>query len=148
MFCNRCGQAVSDSASICVRCGTPLPRQSQGSQVSADDRKVRRWAFFITVAAACLWLIWDVLAGLILFRDYTFFEGVVVSLLVIILSEVWIMRADFDMWSEVFRRRKDEPDDKAVDHELLSELRTHLKGIFFSIAVIMAIIKLVLLILD
>jgi hypothetical protein len=106
---------------------------------------VRRWAVAITVLISCIGTVWDVLAGVILFRSYTFFEGVVVCLLVMILCAVATVRADFELWSEIFQRPKDERKDNAVDYDLLDSLRAHLKAIFYGIAFLMALIKLVLL---
>lgn len=48
------------------------------------------------IIVSAIGIIWDVLAGLILFRGYTFFESVVVCLLVMILCSLATMRADFE----------------------------------------------------
>jgi ribosomal protein L37E len=146
VFCNRCGQAVSENASTCAACGTPLPHQSQSS--TADDRKVRRFAIALTVLLGSIGLVWDVLAGFILFRSYTFFEGVVVCLLVMILCAIATMRADFELWSGIFQSPKSEHTDRAVDHDLLDKLRAHLKALFYGIAFLMALVKLVLVLIE
>ncbi len=93
-------------------------------------------------------LVWDVLAGFILFRSYTFFEGAVICLLVMILCAVATMRADFELWSGIFQGPKSERTDSAVDHDLLDKLRAHLKALFYGIAFLMALVKLVLILIE
>lgn len=142
MFCNRCGQEVSETATACSSCGVPLPRLARSSSV--DDRKVRRWAVAITVLIGCIGIVWDVLAAFILFRSYSFFEAVAVCLLVMILCAVATMRADFELWSGIFQRPKAERTDNAVEPELLEQVRAHMKALFYGIAFVMALVKLVL----
>jgi hypothetical protein len=60
--------------------------------------------------------------------------------LVMILCAVANVRADFELWSGVFR----EPDAKEKDRDLLERLRAHLKGLFYGIAFLMALVKLAL----
>lgn len=123
----------------------PLPRPPQSTALSVEDKKVRGWAITLTILLACLGIGWDVLFGLLLFApNYSFFEGVVICLLVMLFCTTLSMRSDFELWSEIFRRSEPETDN-AVDHRALDQLRTHLKAVFYAIAFLMALVKLVLL---
>lgn len=92
---------------------------------------------------------WNVLAGLILFRSYSFFETVVVCLLVMILSAIATMRADFEPGGLLYRGG-----DGMKDHDpklfapresdFLAQFRSLLKTLFYTIAFIMALVKIVL----
>lgn len=98
-------------------------------------------------------IVWDVLAALILFRSYSFFEAVVVCLLVMILCAVATVRADFEPGGFLHRRgddpREDEPKLFAPrEHDVLARLRSLLKTVFYTTAFIMALVKLVLALLD
>ena len=63
--------------------------------MTASETTARRVAIVFTLLIGSMGILWDVLAALILFRSYSFFEAVVVCLLVMILSAVATMRADF-----------------------------------------------------
>jgi hypothetical protein len=108
-----------------------------------EERTGRRWAIVITVLLGCIGIVWDVLAAAVLFHSYSFFESVVVCLLVMILCAVATMRADFELWSGIFRRPKAESD-STVEPDLLDQVRAHMKVLFYGIAFLMAIVKLVL----
>lgn len=143
MFCNDCGAAILENASACSSCGTSLPQPSAAAR--KDDLKVRRWTIVIMFGA--IGIVWDALAAAILFRSYTLFESVVVCLLVMILCAVATMRADFELWSGIFGRPDgakggDAPNRK--EHDLLDKIRSHLKVLFYGIAFLMALVRLVL----
>jgi hypothetical protein len=108
-----------------------------------EERTARRWAIVITVLLGCVGVVWDVLAAAVLLHSYGFFESVVVCLLVMILCAVATMRADFELWSGIFRGPKAE-NDKAVEPDLLDQVRAHMKVLFYGIAFLMAFVKLVL----
>jgi hypothetical protein len=111
-----------------------------------DEARARRAAFIVTVLiGSALGIVWDVLAALILFRSYTFFESVVVCLLVMILCAVATMRADFEPGGLLDRVEKgDDASDanKISDHQ--PQLRALVKAIFYGLAFVMALVKLVL----
>ena len=93
---------------------------------------------------------WDVLAAFVLFRSYSFFEAVVVCLLVMILCAVATMRADFEPGGFLHRhgddpKVEDEPKLFAPrESDFLAQLRSLLKTIFYSIAFLLAFVKLVM----
>src|SRR5438477_959228 len=109
-----------------------------------EERTARRWAIGINVLLGCVGITWDALAAAVLFHSYGFFETVVVCLLVMILCAIATMRADFELWSGVFRRPKADSGRAAVKPDLLDEVRAHMKVLFYGIAFLMAFIKLVL----
>jgi len=60
---------------------------------ASAEAKARRVGFIITVLiGSVIGIVWDVLTALVLFRSYSFFESVVVCLM--ILSSIATMRAD------------------------------------------------------
>jgi hypothetical protein len=93
-----------------------------------------------------LGIVWDLLAAAVLFHSYNFFESVVVCLLVMTLSVAATVRADFEVWSGIF----EDPDAtkgtnaQHRDDDLLRELRGHVKVLFYAIAFLMALVKLVM----
>jgi len=94
-------------------------------------------------------IVWDVLAAFILFRGYSFFEAVVVCLLVMILSAIATIRADFEPGGFLYRRadtaKEDEPRLFAPrESDFLAQFRSLLKTLFYTLAFIMALVKLVL----
>jgi hypothetical protein len=112
-------------------------------------RTARRVAIVSTLLIGSMGLVWDVLAAFILFRSYPFFEAVVVCLLVMILSAVATMRADFEPGGFLYRRgdtpKEDEPKLFASrESDVLAQSRSLLKTLFYTIAFIMALVKLVL----
>ncbi len=147
MYCNKCGAALLQNV-WCSNCRTLLPQPSP----FVDPRKTqlkraRRWAIVIIVLFGCIGILWDVLAAVILFRTYSFFESVVVCLLVMILCAVAAMRADFEVWSGIFRSpdaAKEADPDNATKRDLIEQLRSQLKVLFYAIAFLMALVRLVL----
>lgn len=112
-------------------------------------RSARRVAIVFTLLIGSMGIVWDVLAALILFRSYSFFEAVVVCLLVMILCAVATMRADFEPGGFLHRRSDTPKEDEsklfaAREHDFLAQLRSLLKTVFYAIAFIMALVKLVL----
>jgi hypothetical protein len=140
VFCNKCGVAVTGYPVACPTCGAAMP-QPPAKTPSDRERTVRRWSIAITVIFGALGVFWDVLTAAILFRSYSVFEAIVVCLLVMILCAVANVRADFELWSGVFQ---DSSGAKEKDRDLLERLRAHLKGLFYGIAFLMALVKLVL----
>lgn len=111
---------------------------SANMMTASDEPKGRRTAFVVTVLiGSAIGIVWNVLAALVLFRSYSFFESVVVCLLVMILSAIGTMRADFEPGGLLERRAKSEEDP-------IRDSRSLVKGIFYTIAFVMAIVKLVL----
>jgi hypothetical protein len=109
-----------------------------------DARRTRRLAIALTLLLGCFGVIWDLLAAAVLFfHSYDFFESVVVCLLVMILCALATMRADFELWSGVFREPKNKTDN-SNGRDFLENLRAIIKSIFYGIAFLMAAIKLVL----
>lgn len=106
---------------------------------ASDETKGLRIAFVVSVLiGSAIGIVWNVLAALVLFRSYSFFESVVVCLLVMILSAIGTMRADFEPGGFLERKEKSKEDSDPV-----RESRSLVKGIFYTIAFIMAIVKLV-----
>ncbi len=98
------------------------------------------------VIGSAIGIVWDLLAALILFRSYTFFESVVVCLLVMILSAVATMRADFEPGG-LLDRRADKGDDPPGTNRIPDpqpQLRALVKALFYGLALVMALVKLVL----
>jgi hypothetical protein len=104
-------------------------------------------AFIVTaLIGSALGIVWDVLAALILFRSYTFFESVVVCLLVMILCYVATMRADFEPGG-FLEHRAEKGDDLSATPKVsdpLPQLRALVKVLFYGIAFVMALVKLVM----
>jgi hypothetical protein len=110
-----------------------------------DKMRSRRFALVITIIiGSAVGLVWDTLAGLILFRSYSFFESVVISLLVMILSSIATMRADFEPLAFIQRTAEKNDDPASKVSELMRETRSIVKGIFYGVAFLMALAKLVL----
>jgi hypothetical protein len=106
-------------------------------------------AIVFTLLIGSMGIVWDVLAAFILFRSYSFFEAVVVCLLVMILCAVATIRADFEPGGFLYRRADEPKEDEsklfaARERDFLAHLRSLLKTIFYTIAFIMALVKLVL----
>lgn len=135
---------------MCSKCGALLPQSSaparrNAARASNDERTVRRRAIVITVLLGAMGIVWDVLAAAVLFHSYSFFESVVVCLLVMTLCAVATVRADFELWSGIFSGDvKDSDTAKSKEPDFLNSLRTHLKVLFYAIAFVMALVKLVL----
>jgi hypothetical protein len=151
VFCNRCGSALMENASACSKCGALLPQlqlQPQApSSVSNDKRTFRRWKLAITLLFGAIGIVWDVLAAAILFRTYSFFESVVVCLLVMIICAVATIRADVELWSGIsqyLEHPKDGDADKGREPDPIDLLAVKLKPVFYGIAFVMALVKLVL----
>jgi hypothetical protein len=115
--------------------------------MASDETTARRAAFILTVLiGSAIGVAWDVLAALILFRSYTFFESVVVCLLVMILCSVATMRADFEPGG-LLDCRVDKGDDPSAANKVSdpqSQLRALVKALFYGIAFAMALVKLFL----
>lgn len=113
---------------------------------SEREKKIRRRLIALTVFFASVGVVWDVLAAAVLFHTYTFFESVVVCLLVMILCVIATLRIDFELSSGIFRRPQGAQDNGAERSEpdILEQVRAFVKGIFYAIAFIMALIKLVM----
>jgi hypothetical protein len=112
---------------------------------SNETRALRAAVIFTALVCSAIGIIWDALAALILFRSYTFFESVVICLLVMILCYVAMMRADFEL--SFFEARVDNNDDSATTPKVaeeLPQLKALVKSIFYGIAFAMALVKLVL----
>ena len=150
MFCNGCGTAVIENASTCTKCGAGLPQlasvEANYSGSTTRQRTARRWRLAVTLLLGAIGIMWDVLAAWILFRSYSFFESVVVCLLVMILCATAAVRADVEL-SGIFQRSgsaKESEVSEPGESELLDQLRAHLRGLFYGIAFLMALVKLVL----
>jgi hypothetical protein len=91
---------------------------------------------------------WDILAAVVLFRSYSFFEAVVVSLLVMILCGVATVRADFEPWWSVLQGSDGGKPGVGKEPDVLEQLKSHLKALFYAIAFLMALVKLVLAVID
>jgi uncharacterized membrane protein len=108
--------------------------------VTADDDETKSPQTLATIAvviSVTIGIVWNVLAALILFRSYSFFEAVVVSLLVMLLSSVATMRADFSLWEH----REEESTEAA---RLIRDLKSTVQSIFYGIAGLMAVVKMVM----
>ena len=113
--------------------------------MTVEQKNVRRRAIVITVLPGAIGIVWDTLAAAVLFHRYSFFESVVVCLLVMTLCAVATMRADFELWSGIFSEDVKESDTaKSKKPDLLDSFRAHLKVLFYAIAFVMALVKLVL----
>lgn len=121
--------------------------QSVGVETERQERKneepPRRWIIGLTVLFASVGVVWDVLAAVIVFHTYSFFESVVICLLVMILSVLATLRVDFELWSGIFRA-KDKPAKRSESEALEEQVRAMMRGLFYAIAFIMALIKLVM----
>jgi len=106
---------------------------------------VQRRAVVITVLFGATGIVWDVLAAAVLWHSYSFFESVVVCLLVMTLCAVATLRVDFELWSRLFSGDAGESnvtEDRQPD--LLDSFRAHLRVLFYAVAFIMALVKLIL----
>ena len=151
VYCNKCGVAVLQNVSRCSNCGTLLPQPSSFVSPTNDQLRARRWAIVIIVLFGAIGVVWDVIAAAILFRSYSFFESVVVCLLVMTLCAVATLRADFELWSGIFRTADAPTEGNADDHkerDSLDGLRSRLKVLFYGIAFLMALVRLVLALFD
>jgi hypothetical protein len=88
-------------------------------------------------------IVWDALAALILFRSYSFFESVVVCLLVMILCSLATMRADFEPGG-LLRGAEKSNESPTTPKDTLREVRSLTKTIFYAVAFVMALVKLVM----
>jgi hypothetical protein len=70
----------------------PQPTAAIGPR-GPNEGKGFQWAIATIILLGAIGIGWDVLAGAILFHSYTFFEAVVVCLLVMILCGVATVRA-------------------------------------------------------
>ena len=117
-----------------------------------DQTTVRRWAIVLTVVLGLAFgIVWDVLAAAVLFRSYSFFESVVVCLLVMILCAVATMRADFEPGGLLQRpdvKKDTDASSTRKESDVLHQLRALLRVLFYGIAFVMALIKLVLALID
>jgi hypothetical protein len=139
-----CGAAASGNASTCINCGASLLPLPTVSTPRNDQLRLRRWAVGITVLFGAIGIVWDVLAAAILFRSYSFFEAVVVCLLVMILCAVATLRADFELWSGIFGKPDTAKEGDDDNRKALDQIRSHLRVLFYGIAFLMALVKLVL----
>jgi hypothetical protein len=105
---------------------------------SEREKKIRKR--FVVVFGA-VGLVWVGLAALVLLHSYTFFESVVVCLLVMILSAVATLRSDFELWSGMLR---DDNGAKRTEPDVLDKIRSNVRVIFYGIAFTMAFVKLVI----
>jgi hypothetical protein len=111
----------------------------------------RRWLIAITLLlAVVVGVAWDVLAAAVLFHRYSFFESVVVCLLVMMLCAVFTVIADVERWSDSFSKHlkniggiapTSEPDPLP---DVLHQLRALLRVLFYAVAFVMALVELVL----
>ena len=115
-------------------------------EAKEDRTRFRRRVITIVVVGGCVGVVWDVMAAAVLFHKYTFFESVVVCLLVMILCTVATLHADFDLWSAIHRPRteKDASASERSKPDDLDEITSLTKVLFYAIAGIMAFIKLVM----
>jgi H+/Cl- antiporter ClcA len=110
--------------------------------MSNDETTARRWKLvFIVLLGVATGVVGDLLAASILFRKYSFFESVVVCLLVMILCSVATIRVDFGPGGFLQRT-----DDTKENH--LQQVSAGLKALFYGIAFIMALVKIVLTLID
>lgn len=109
---------------------------------SEREKKIQRRLVALNVFLGAVGLVWVVLAAVVLFHTYTFFESVVVCLLVMILSAVATLRADFELWSGMFRADGNEA--KRTEPDVLEKVRSNMRVIFYGVAFIMAFVKLVI----
>lgn len=107
--------------------------------VTAEAKRLRVRAIINIVISATIGIVWNVLAALILFRSYNFFEAAVLCLLVMLLSSVATMRADFEPGGML-----GEGIEQSTDETAIRGLRSIVKSIFYGIAGLMALLKLVL----
>jgi hypothetical protein len=107
-----------------------------------EQKTARRWKFvFAVLLGVATGVVGDLLAASILFRKYSFFESVVVCLLVMIVCYVATMRVDFGPGG--FLQRTDD-----TKENLLQQVSALLKAFFYGIAFIMALAKIVLALID
>jgi hypothetical protein len=140
VFCNRCGSATIANVTTCSTCGAVLPPPPVAVRASAtNERTAVRWAIALTVLVGSIGIGWDVLAAAVLFHGYSFFESVVVCLLVMILCGVATVRSDIEL--SIFSEDVQDGDAALVS---LRKLRAHLQVLFYTIAFLMALVKLVL----
>ena len=113
--------------------------------MAAEQKNLRRGAIVTTVIFGAIGIVWDVLAAAVLFHNYSFFESVVVCILVMTLCAVATLRVDFGLWSGIFREDVKEGDTaKNKQPDLLDSFRAHLRVLFYAVAFIMALVKLIL----
>jgi hypothetical protein len=113
--------------------------------VTNNETTQRRTAFIVAVLiGSAIGLIWDVLSALILFRSYTFFESVVVCLLVMLLCSVATIRADWEPGGFLHRGADNNTDASDKDEDSLRRVPSLAKTIFYGIAFVMALVKLVM----
>lgn len=109
-----------------------------------NDKRTSRSAIVATIVILGVFgLGWDVLAATILFHRYSFFESVVVCLLVMILCGVATVRSDVELG--VFS--EDVQDGDAAERNVakaLRGIRLQVQFLFYAIAFLMALVKLVL----
>jgi len=88
---------------------------------------------------------WDALAAVVLFHNYSFFESVVVCLLVMSLCTVATVRVDFELWSGIYSEDVPESDTtKSKQPNPPDSFRAHLRVVFYAVAFVMALVKLIL----
>jgi hypothetical protein len=109
-----------------------------------EPRNWRRTIILTVLIGSVGGIVGDVVAALILFRSYTFFESVVVCLLVMILCSAWTMRADFEPGGLLHLDTGKDSEAPQTPKDLLREVRWLVKTIFYGIAFAMALVKLVL----
>ena len=109
-----------------------------------EPRKQRRTIILTVLIGSVIGIVWDVVAVLVLFRSYTFFESVVVCLLVMILCSTWTMRADFEPGGLLHLGTGKDSEAPETPKDLVREVRWLLKTIFYGIAFAVALVKLVL----
>jgi hypothetical protein len=102
-----------------------------------NDKRSPRLVIAAFVLLGVIGIGWDVLAAAILFHSYSFFESVVVCLLVMILCGVATVRADVELgvFSEDVED-KDSAERKAS--KLIRGIRSHVQVLFYAIAFLMA----------
>jgi hypothetical protein len=90
-------------------------------------------------------IVWDVLAAVVLFHNYSFFESVVVCLLVMILCTAATVRVDFELWSGIYSEDAPEGNTtKGKQPDPLDSVRAHLRVLFYAVAFVMALVKLIM----
>jgi len=128
---------VSEALAVpCLGWMVECPRMSN-NETTARRRKL----VFILILGVTTGVVGDLLAAAILFRRDSFFESVVVCLLVIILCSVATMRVDFGPGG--FLQLSDDTKENS-----LQQVSASLKALFYGIAMIMAIVKIVLALID
>lgn len=144
MFCNRCGSAVTEDGPVCSGCGARLPEPS--APVTTNKKVARTASIVVTLLIrGTIGIVWNVIAAAVLFRSYSFFEAVVVCLLVMILCAVATLLADLEPWRTLRPSDAGKHDDgKDRESDLPRELAEHLRVFFYGIGFAMALVKLVM----